>query len=490
MRRAFAVAAFLLLAPAQSHAQTDTAETHAAVQTEAAGAEPPAQANAAHSATPSVPLRPGINWFYRSQEDWSVLADPSLHTDPFDPLKYIPLGSDSQTYLSLGVTIRERFESIALRMAPVIQADNDLLGRVQVHADLHLGPHVRVFTQLIDARAPWKAVLRPIDQNRLDFEQAFLEIGVPAGKDRLNITIGRKELFFDMQRFVATQEGPNVWQPFDSVEVRYTHTTWQATALYARPVLTRDRRLFDDISANDFTFTGARLERHNLGRGKLSFFAAQLRNDRALYLAASGRERRNIIDAHYAGRRAGWDWDVEAMTQRGSAGNKKIRAWGGGALFGYTWESRPWSPRLGFQFDAASGTHDWRGAILATFNPLFPNGFYELLAGYPGYANFVHLRLPVMMHPTRKLSTLFDTGSLWRVTTADAVYLLPAIPVLGTAGHGSAYSGTYAQIRLDWKISQHLSAAFDSEYFAHSQSLQQAGVRKGHYIGVELNFGI
>jgi hypothetical protein len=260
--------------------------------------------------------------------------------------------------------------------------------------------------------------------------------------------------------------------------------------LYARPVLTRDRRPFEDISANDFTFTGARLERHNLGRGKLSFFAAQLRNDHALYLAASGHERRNIIDAHYAGRGAGWDWDVEAMGQWGSVGDKKIHAWGGGTLFGYTWESGTWSPRLGFQFDAASGTHYSRGTVLATFNPLFPNGFYELLAGYPGYANFVHIRLPAMMHPTRKLSTLFDTGSLWRVTTADAVYLLPAIPALGTAGHGGAYSGTYGQIRLDWKFSQHLTAAFDSEYFAHSQSLQQAGARKGHYIGVELNFGI
>ena len=40
-----------------------------------------------------------------------------------------------------------------------------------------------------------------------------------------------------------------------------------------------------------------------------------------------------------------------------------------------------------------------------------------------------------MVHPTRKLSALFDVGSLWRMTTADAVYFLPAIPVLGTAGH-------------------------------------------------------
>lgn len=90
------------------------------------------------------------------------------------------------------------------------------------------------------------------------------------------------------------------------------------------------------------------------------------------------------------------------------------------------------------------------GDTLGTFNPLFPSGFYELLAGYPGYANFMHLKSSAMVRPTRELSALFTGGSLWRRTTADAVYLLPAIPVFGTAGRGSAYSGAYAQIRVDW----------------------------------------
>jgi hypothetical protein len=89
-----------------------------------------AQTNAAGPKAPEGPARPEINWFYRYKEDWSVLADPALHTDPFDATKHIPLGSDPHSYLSLGVTIRERFESASLRLPPIIP-DDHLIDRTQ-----------------------------------------------------------------------------------------------------------------------------------------------------------------------------------------------------------------------------------------------------------------------------------------------------------------------------------------------------------------------
>jgi len=417
-----------------------------------------------------------------------LLADPAFRTDPFDPIKYIPIGSDPRTYLSLGLTIRERFESVSFRLTPVIP-DDYLLDRVQLHADLHVGPYVRVFTQLVDARAPGKTLVGPADQDRLDLEQTFVEVTVPAKQGVFKISVGRQEPQLDLQRFADIRDGPNVRQPFDSASVDYTSKDWRVVAFYSRPVDTRDQEPFDDRSSSDFTITGARVERHNVGPGTLSVFATQLRDDNAFYLAASGHERRNVFDVRYAGRATGWDWDVEGMAQWGHVEEKTVRAWGVGALFGYTWESQPWSPRVGLQFDAASGTADPSGDTLGTFNPLFPSGFYELLAGYPGYANFMHLKSSAMVHPTRKLSALVTAALLWRETTADAVYLLPAIPVTGTAGRGSAYSGAYAQIRLDWTISPHLAGAVDAEYFAHSESLHQAGARDGYFIGVELRFG-
>ncbi|HTR31866.1 MAG TPA: alginate export family protein [Puia sp.] len=438
---------------------------------------------------PEGPQRPEINWTYRWREDWSVLADTALRKDPFDPLKYIRFGADPKTYLSLGATIRERFESVSLILPPVLQHNSYLLDRAQLHADLHLGPYVRIFTQLVDARAPGKAVIGPPDQDRFDLEQAFLEVTIPAGTGAFDFTVGRQEPQFDLQRFADIRDGPNVRQPFNSVALGYSIRKWLITAFYSQPLETLDQKAFDDVSSSHFTMSGARLERSGLGGGKLSVFAAQLRNDDAFYLSAQGPERRNLLDIRYAGRLNGWDWDGEGMIQRGHVGAKDIRAWSAGGLFGYTWVNWRWMPRLGFQFDAASGTHDPKSGVTGTFNPLFPSGFYELLSGYPGYANFIHLKLAGMVHPIRTLSAMATGGLLWRETTADAVYSLPAIPVIGTAGAGSPYSGAYGQIRLDWAICAHLAAALDGEYFAHSESLRQKGAGDGAFIGAELRFG-
>jgi hypothetical protein len=65
------------------------------------------------------PVRPSI-MFERWEENWSVLADPALRTEPFDDLKYIPLSSsDPLSYLSLGMDLRERYEASNLDLSLV-----------------------------------------------------------------------------------------------------------------------------------------------------------------------------------------------------------------------------------------------------------------------------------------------------------------------------------------------------------------------------------
>jgi Alginate export len=75
------------------------------------------------------------------------------------------------------------------------------------------------------------------------------------------------------------------------------------------------------------------------------------------------------------------------------------------------WPVSRWPPRTELQLDVASGTDNPNGDTLGTFNPLFPSGFYEMLAGYPGYANFVRLRSsapPATAAPTRALTARSD----------------------------------------------------------------------------------
>ena len=170
--------------------------------------------------------------------------------------------------------------------------------------------------------------------------------------------------------------------------------------------------------------------------GKLSAYYSRYDLDNPHYLFASGKERRNILDARYAGKAAGFDWDLEVMGQGGHVGAKDVRAWAIGTLGGYTFAELPWSPRLGLQFDIGSGNHSPYGKVLGTFNPLFPNGYYFTLSGCETYTNIIHLKPSWTVHPTNNLKVMAAVDARWRETIADAVYMIPAVPVAGTAGRG------------------------------------------------------
>src|SRR5262245_48861970 len=56
-----------------------------------------------------APPRPEFK-LSRQDEDWSVLRARELRTDPFDPMKFIPLNRDGSCWLSMGGEARERYE--------------------------------------------------------------------------------------------------------------------------------------------------------------------------------------------------------------------------------------------------------------------------------------------------------------------------------------------------------------------------------------------
>jgi hypothetical protein len=175
-------------------------------------------ARADEPADPAIaaPARPPI-LFNRWQEDWSVLADPDVPREPFDALKYIPLSpTDPRAYLSFGLNLRERFEgndAPAFGVAPSRNTDY-LISRLELHADLRLDEHVQVFTQLVSAFAPGKAMLTPVDQDRFDLEQAFVVVTEPLDGGTLKLRLGRQQFAFDLQRFVSVRDGPNLRQSY------------------------------------------------------------------------------------------------------------------------------------------------------------------------------------------------------------------------------------------------------------------------------------
>ncbi|ABQ37550.1 alginate export family protein [Bradyrhizobium sp. BTAi1] len=429
----------------------------------------------------------------RWQEDWSALANPALRTAAFDPIKYIPLRPGApQSYVSFGMTLRERFESLDAASFGIggTRPDSHLLQRLQIHADAHLDAHWQLFVQFEDDRAFGKAAITAVDQDPLDLRLAFLAYVNATEQGTFKARVGRQDFDFDLQRFVSSRDGPNVRQSFDAIWGDWETGPWRFIGFVSQPVQYNLLHPFDDMSNGRVLFHTFRVERQVLGSNELSSYYSYYQRDNARFLDAGGTEQRHVLDIRFAGKLAGFDWDLEAMGQAGSVGSKQIRAWGAGARAGYTFADVAGQPRIGLQVDGASGDRHPGDGRIETFNPLFPNGYYFTLAGFTGYTNLVHVKPSLTVKPMADLSVMAAMGLQWRATTADAIYVQPNVAVAGTAGQGSPWSGVYAQLRADYRFNANLTGALEAVHYQIGDTLRRAGGHDSDYIGIELKYAL
>jgi len=440
---------------------------------------------------PPTPERPEIG-LNRWQEDWSVLADPALRTEPLDELKYIPLASgDPESYASFGVNLRERVESTQVGPFGIGDARTNtyLLQRLELHADVRPDSHWQIFAQLQDDRALGKDIITPVDKDPLDIEQAFITYLNNLAGGKLKVRIGRQQMGFDLQRFVGVRDGPDVRQSFDAVWADWEGAHWRLIGFWSHPVQDVPEGTFNDSSSRGLQYGGFRIERNNVGPGKLAVYFSQYDQDSVDYLYASGRERRDNVEFHYQIERGPVDWDIEGMRQSGQVGSSEIQAWAVGSIGGYTFEEVNWRSRIGLQIDLASGDRSPGDGTIGTFNPLFPNAYYFTLMSTPTYVNLIHVRPSLDVHPLHNLKLIARLGLQWRLTTQDAVYVIPDRPVPGTAGMPGRWTGVYEQLRAEWQIDRHWATSFEGVQYEVGEAIRRAGGLNANYWNVELRFG-
>src|ERR1700704_355275 len=137
----------------------------------------------AHAQAPT-PVRPAYTP-ERYDEDWSFLRDASKRTDLFDPIKWIPLRDGGAWFVSLGGELRERVQAVdnpAFGL-PAPTRNADVFHRTFLFADIHLGPHVRTFVEVVHAETRGSTT-KPstFEQDQLDLLQTFADVIVPVGK--------------------------------------------------------------------------------------------------------------------------------------------------------------------------------------------------------------------------------------------------------------------------------------------------------------------
>ena len=402
----------------------------------------------------------------RYTDDFSH-PSPNKKPDPWDKLKFIPIGDGAlgPTFLTLGGEWRERFESyvnpnlgIPSRGVPPPAHNGYLLQRLQFDADLHITNYFRVFAQLGDyRRLGERGVSSTTDIDPLDLMQAFVDFKPPTPfGDAPTFRFGREELLFGYQRLIAVREGPNVRRAFDGFRFSDQMGGASIDLIAVHPVNDNSGATFDDATNFQQTLTGVYGTLPIGSALKTDLYWLNYKNEAATFRNVKGVEDRQTIGGRLFGNLGGFDWNLEAARQTGTFDNHDIRAYMLAGIVGYTFQSAPGKPTIELQADDFSGDNS-HSSTIGTFNAMYPRlpYFAELALFVP--SNLKDVRPVLVFDPIKDVQATFGWDSLWRASKTDGLYGSGLVEYAATNSSkvASSWVGTEWTADLRWRIDQH-----------------------------------
>ena len=424
----------------------------------------------------------------RYTEDYSA-APPSL--------KHIPLGHGGDSYLSLGIELRLRYESYQDNQWGQGPQDSGgyLWARVMPYADLHIGEGFRAFGQLIAAFEWWDdAGIRPPDEDRLDVLQAFFEVQIPIGQgETLTVRPGRQIMRYGSERLLGTRYRANVPLPFDAALGAFdTRPVARRRVLRAGP--SRSTAASGTIRPTRRRRCGP-FTRHRLlpsiGKGAgIDAYYIGYSDEGARFAQGPGEELRHSLGVRLFGEKHHFDWDVEACYQFGryemSGGDGVISAFSVKSNIGYTFD-RPLRPRLGLKVNVISGDDDPGDPDLQTFNSLFPQRKYFGEMGLLGPYNLIDVHPSLRLQLTKKTTVDLASVLYWRYSTNDGIYNTGGNVVRPGFNSDARYRRDAIGSGLTYKFSRELEVSATYELFLPGPFIEDSGPDEVvHFVGIEL----
>jgi hypothetical protein len=407
-------------------------------------------------------------------ENWQFLNDPSQRTDRWDVVKYMRFGDGM--FASFGWEARETYERFGNQDfgLSVPSPNGYLLQRYLLHADIHLGSRLRLWTELNSSFENGR-VGGPqpmVDVDKLDLEQGFVELGL-IQRARVNVSVrtGRQEIAVGSGRLYALREGPNVPLSFDGVRAIAQTKSWQFDTWAARPVTTTPG-IFDDSSHHEFSVWGVYVTRTGHRQTSLSTYYLGWDQRNASFEKGVANELRHTVGARLW-RDGTWSYDFEGMYQFGRFGTGNIRAWRGVAEASRGFAGR-WNPRIKIDFDDASGDRNQSSPTLGTFNSFFQSGDYSGRAQLLGASNSIRLEPTLTLAPRRNLYVSTGWGFYWRESEQDGLYGIPGNLIVPSNGVPGRYEGSRPIAEVRWTLTSHLSIHFDYIFVFNSRFEEQS----------------
>jgi hypothetical protein len=351
------------------------------------------------------------------------------------------------------------------------QGDRDnayLLLREKIHVGYTPIPWLSVFAEGRDSSAQNDDRKPSPDVDQLDLHQGYLRLG-DAKSFPVSAKIGRQEMQFGDERLIGNADWNNIPRSFDAARITYASEPLQVDGFVSRPVIPRDDR-FNIGNEHDY-FSGIYATLPKLLPKAQTDFYFLSRNtgvDSATAVSHALVGLPSARDIYTVGSRVssapetlhGWDYDAETAYQFGrfktSAAGKSLdhQAVAAHVGVGYTLKETAGQPRLGVEYNYASGDSSSTDRKHGTFDNLFPTNHRNYgTMDFFSWQNMHNLRLASSVKPTKRLTVTLDLHGFWLANTDDAFYT-----VAGAARTAGGYgikpgSGSFVGMETDLNTS-------------------------------------
>ncbi|MGD1090329.1 MAG: alginate export family protein [Verrucomicrobiota bacterium] len=543
MRSTFPVAALLAIAVINSPGPSQAQESPELPSNAVTATEPEATPQFYKGKGPGR----GNSYLERYEEDYSYLRDPTLSTDPFDPLKYIPFNPDGDVYLTLNGEARLRYDNtdhknfgIATAATPGKSpiftpatgvSTNELYKeRYEVGGDLHLGPYVRFYGELYNGQQTGHDAGDPIPgnlRNDLAIENGFGEIYDTTDTTKTGFRAGRQEIFFGNDLQVRANVSTNLPSPvFDGFRA-YRDWGFARIDAFAYNIVDFENGVLQDRdnahtnlwgvytsydlpklawasaelkSSLDLFYFGWRSAAFANGKGSAIYDdAAFLTGGKIVAATGAGfitsQDHRDTFGLRDYGEVGNIDYDWQGAWQTGSYAGLTVDAFAANTDTGYTFHDLPWRPRIGAHADIASGGANKADGTMSTYQPMYPNTQYYVPNNEFAPTNFYDFAPRISVRPTEMITAEYYYSFLWRYSESDAIYT--GAPWPGGNGQNNYAAtvlapgrtiGRQSDLRVTWTITPHLLMLAEFGVFDPGSAIRTAGGRTTTYLDANLTF--
>lgn len=342
----------------------------------------------------------------------------------------------------------------------------------------------------------------------IDLQQAYVTLGNHK-EFPLSLKVGRQELSYGDERLVGAFGWNNIGRVFDAVKVRWQNEWFAADIYSSRPVIPQDGRF--NVSNDHDYFSGLYATTSKLPNNSVDLYFLARNSDRHAAADASSPQfpqpsARDIYTLggrikSQAGQLHGFDYLIEGAYQFGDYSDPRLvvrgtsprldhRAFMTVAQAGYTFADIWAAPRLGLEFDYASGDSNPTNHTHGTFENLFPTNhkFYGSM-DLVSLQNLQDAGLNLTLKPSPRLSIALIGNALWLADTHDSFYTVAGAPRGGltkTPGNGyginpgyGSFLGTEFTAIAGLAVSRSLQLEVGYGHFFADKYIQQTWAASG-----------